>query len=575
MNINFRGQRLIPGYDFLQSQTDTKPMKVLVHEFIQSVVFTPFPQDSELQVERLILAGNIYESIGFRRKAAFYRRFAALKSVTVQSNWQACYDALLGSLDGFGLTLDPIEYEKNLSDKCSSVWPGLHVQLIEELITCCKKIQNVQAGTLAIRHMSFILHTLDFYLSVAKKRDFAKDLEEASTIFGEDSPVPLKLSTGYIVPTVNLTKYPLCLKLEPLPLPMSLRPARLLQLRRRSLLTPTSDNNPDSPFIFTPIANHSSMSVFETRRTASNSMITDIIWAQDEPCSTVMVLKNTLPFELRITSIKLLTDGVPFETKSTSLKLDPDPNSQATIHLIGIPRQLPKTADDSKQIANRLEIFGYSTHLLGVKSNCRLDMIPKAKFPSQYIVEVSPPLPRIEFQFSDLDNVLVDPIPADQVGQDLVVVEIRITLDINSEINSQLTILNSSNVDVDYLFMKEKQQRPLALNEKKLVTLDEELLENLNTSPLKAGHKIDVPVSIRAAEELFVGSSRSLSTMLSFEYSGGLALKEMYCRKCAVKFIVGLGDTKEKIEVDKKVGAKPEEQAPQEAEKLESSKAMS
>ena len=541
MNINFRGQRLLPGYDFLQPQSETRPVKVLVHEFIQSVVFTPFPQDSELQVERLILAGNIYESIGFKRKAAFYRRFAALKSVTVQSNWQACYDSLIGSLDGFGLNLDPVEYEKALSDRCSSVWPGLHVQLIEELITCCKKIQNGQAGTLAIRHMSFMLHTLDFYLTATKKREVARDLEETSTVFGEDSPVPLKLSNGFVVPTVNLNKYPLCLKLEPLPLHMSLRPVRLLQLRRKSMLTPTSEAKSDNPFIFTPIANHNSMSVFETRRTASNSHITDIVWAQDEPCSTVMVLKNTMPFQLRVSSIKLLTDGVPLETKSTSLKLEPDPNAQITINLVGIPRQLPKTTDDSDQIVNRLEIFGYSTHLLGVKSNCRLDMIPKSNFPSQYIIEVCPPLPRIEFQFSDDNNdITVDPIPTDQVEKDLVVMEVRIALELDREIDAKLTVLNSSNVDISYLFVKEQQQRSTtSAILKKLITLDDNIIDKFDTTPLKAGHKLDVPVRIHTPRDLFV-QSKSLSTTLLFEYSGGLALKEMYCRKCAVKFIIDL-----------------------------------
>lgn len=544
MNINFRSQRLLQGYDFLQSQNDTKPIKVLVHEFIQSVVFTPFPQDSELQVERLTLAGNIYESIGFKRKAAFYRRFAALKSVTVQSDWQSCYDSLLSSLEGFGLTLDPIQYEKALADKCSSVWPGLHVQLIEELITCCKKIQNVQAGTLAIRHMSFVLHTLDFYLTAAKKSYFAKELEEASTVFGEDSPVPLTVSSGFVIPTVNLTKYPLCLKLEPLPLPMPSRPIRLAQLRRRSMLSPT-EISPDNPFIFTPITNHSSLIALENRRTASNSYITDIIWAQDETCSTLMVLKNTMPFDLKITSIKLLTDGVPLETKPSSLMLDSDANSQATINLIGIPRQLPRTVEDSKPITNRLEIFGYSTHLLGVKSNCRFDMIPKSKFPNQYIVEVSPPLPRIELKFpDDLENVLVDPIPADQVTKDLIVVEFKASMKLNDKLITQLTIFNSSNVDVDYLYVQEKQQRPLSSSCKKLVDWKDELLEELTTYPLKASKKLDLPIEIDSSETLFK-TAKSLTTVLTFEYSGGIALKEMYCRKCALKFTVELMDDEE------------------------------
>lgn len=546
MNINFRSQRLLPGYDFLQPQSDTKTVKVLVHEFIQSVVFTPFPQDSELQIERLVLAGNIYDSIGFKRKAAFYRRFAALKSVTVQSNWQACYDSLLDSLKGFGLTLDPIEYDKALSDKYSSIWPGLHVQLIEELITCCKKIQNVQAGTLGIRHMSFMLQTLDFYLSDTKKRDFAKELEEASTMFGEDSPVPLKLNSGYFIPTVNLTKYPLCLRFEPLALPMPLRPVRLTQLRRKSMLTPTSEDKSDNPFIFTPISNYSSMSVIETRRTDSNSIITDIIWVQDEPCSTVLVLKNNLPFELRVSSITLLTDGVPLENKSISLKLDPEPNPPATVQLVGIPRQVPRTTDDaSKPSHNRLEVFGYSTHLLGVKSDCRLDMIPKTKFPNQFIVEVCPPLPRIEFKLpDDLENVLVDPIPVDQVGKDLTVMECKILMNLGQTVSTKITIFNTSNVDVEYLYAREKivsMKSRSKSNQGRIITWSDELLNNLTSNPLKTGAKLELPFQIVAHEQLFL-DTKSLETSVMFEYSGGVALTEMFCRKCSVKFIIELLD---------------------------------
>lgn len=542
MNINFRSQRLLQGYDFLQSQSDSRPIKVLVHEFIQSVIFTPFPQDSELQVERLTLAGNIYESIGFKKKAALYKRFAALKSATAQSNWQECYDSLLGTLDGFGLNLDPVVYEKSLADKCSSIWPGLHVQLIEELVTCCKRIQNSQAGALAIRHMSFMLHTLDFYLPASKKKEFAQELEEASATFGEDSPVPLKLANGFVIPTVNLTKHPLCIKLEPQPLPMSLKPIRLLQLRRRSMLTPTNEQRADNPFIFTPIVSHSSLNAIETRRTTSNSYITDIVWVQDEPCTTVLVLRNTLPFEMRISSIKLLTDGVPLETKPHCLKLDPEPAGVETVNLVGIPRQLPKTADDSQLLTNRLEIFGYSTHLLGVKSNCRLDMIPKSNFPNQYIVEISPPLPRIEFQFlNDMDpNILVDPIPADLVDKDLVVMDFKAMINLNDTLSTTLTILNSSNVDVDYMYVQEKQNRSMIAGQEKLISWADEVLDNLNVVPLRAGQKLDLPLEIVAKENMFSKNSTVLSC-LSFEYSGGVALKEMYCRKCIIRFTISLG----------------------------------
>lgn len=546
MNINFRSQRLIPGYDFLQTQPDNKPVKVLVHEFIQSVVFTPFPQDGELQVERLTLAGNIYESIGFKRKAAFYRRFAALKSVTVQPNWQACYDSLIGSMNDFGLTLDPIDYEKSLTDRCSSVWPSLHIQLIEELITCCKKIQNPQSGTLAIRHMSFMLHTLDFHLSSTKKKEFARELEELSTQFGEDSPVPLRLGSGFIVPTVNLTKYPLCLKLEPVPLPMPLRPVRLTHLKPRLSLTPTIEEKSNNPFIFTPITNHNSLSIVESRRTSSNALITDVTWVQDEPCHTTMVLKNTLPFELKVTSINLLSDGVPLEMKPYSICLAPDSNTSTSIQLIGIPRQSLKSSDDSDVPPPKIEIFGYSTHLLGVKSNCRLDMIPRSKFPSRYIVSISPPLPRIEFQFPDgLPDVFVDPIPADQVEKDLVILEFGATIEINQRIETQLTILNSSNVDLEYMYICEAQQRK---SEKRIVRWSDQVVEGLSSNPLRAGEKINVPIWIEAPEELFK-SIKSESTVLMFEYSGGVALKEMFGRKCSIRLTVDITE-KEVQQVD-------------------------
>lgn len=555
MNINFRGQNLLErSYDFLQQgHSESKPIKVMVHDFIQTVVFTPFPQDGELQVERLTLAGNIYESIGFRRKAAFYRRFAALKAVTVQPNWQACYDSLLLSLEDFGLTLDPIEYEKALSDKCRSVWPSLHIQLIEELVTCCRKIPTAQAGTLAIRHMSFMLHSLDFYLSPAKKLESAKDLEEVSTVFGEDSPVPLKLDSGFVIPTVNLTKFPLCLKLEPQPLPVPLRPIRLTHLRRRSTLTPKAELKSDNPFIFTPIASHNSMSMVDARQASSNSGITGVVWVQDEPCHTMMVLKNTLPFDLKVSSISLLADGVPLETKPYSLVIPPGPNSTTTIQLIAIPRQSLTSSDDIADLStSKIDIFGYSTHLLGVKSNCRLDIIPKSKFPSQYTVDVSPPLPKIDFQFSHvLGNLFADPIPLDQVGVDLLVMEVKVNLLLDTKLDTTITILNSSNVDLHYLHIQE--QKRSASQSDMLVSWNEELVDGLVTSPLKAGQKFELPIVINACEAIFK-SSKLVSKALVFEYSGCLALKEMFCRKCAIKFSVEL-DTPAPVESKPTEGA--------------------
>lgn len=532
MNINFRGQRLIPGYDFLQSQNDNKPIKVSVHEFIQSVVFTPFPQDSELQVERLILAGNIYDSIGFKRKAAFYRRFAALKLVTVQSDWQACYDSLLDSLKGFSLNLEPNVYELSLLDKSSSVWPGLHVQLIEELITCCKKIQTSQAGTLAIRHMSFMLHTLDFYLSPIKIRDTAQELEEATTIYGEDSPVPLKLNNGHTIPTVNLTRYPLCSSLEPRPLPMYLRPARLVSLRRRSSLTPIRNASHDTPFLYTPITNHHSMSVIGSNRGGGSL---DVVWVEDEPCTTTIVLSNILPIELNVTSITLMSDGVPLEVKPASVKLKVDPDRKESVNLDGIPRRSREVQDDQGHSSiGRIEILGYTTHVLGVKSNCRIDMLPQSLNIGQIFVDVCPPLPRLKFKLSSESAELdIQEYPTNIDREDTILLA-RLSLAPDQKLEATLSITNTGPVSLQYLFVKTRQ----SVKGEKLLSIDDSIIDAVSGSPLGAERSLAVPLIIEnRSNDLKLDR---VDTVIEFEYSGGLALQEMFCRRCSIKIEVSI-----------------------------------
>lgn len=556
MNINFRNQRL---QDLLQPQSEARPIKVLVHEFIQSTIFTPFPQDYELQLDRLRLAGSIYESIGFRRKAAFYRRFAALKSVTIEPNWQLCYDDLLKSLDGFGLTLEPRSYGSAIVDKHSSVWPGLHVQLLEELITCCKRIQTEQAGTLTIRHMSFMLHSLDFYLSNSKIRDCAKELEEASAKFGEDSPVSLQLANGMMIPNVNFTKFPTCVKFEPAPLPIPLRPNRITEIKRRH----SDDLKYNDPFIFTPIMNK--LAKFDETRTPCDSVLTGIVWAQNEHCSTTLELVNPLPFILKISSIQLLTDGLPFESKARCLNLDAN-SSATTVHLFGVPRG--PTSDATLKVqsiscldkessnvlpSNRIEIFGYATHLLGVKSNCKLESLThrsKSLFPSQYIVEVSPALPRllidIEQDKSD-SNIEKVQVPLDDVKDDFIIVKCRLNLRAGETAHLDLLLENSpeSYADMTYICIKDTLNRKSKVGTLTQANDDvqkKQLISLLNSDfdkhlPLKAGSQIKVRVDVYASPDFFDTSSTKTSEIV-FEYSSFEAYQHKYCRKAAIEFTI-------------------------------------
>lgn len=113
-----------------------------------------------------------------------------------------------------------------------------------------------------------------------------------------------------------------------------------------------------------------------------------------------MKLTNPLPFELKVSNMRLLTTGIVFESIPETVILQPEIATMVT--LLGTPKE-----------SGQLEILGYSTHTLGVKSNCRLKHMPESmKFHHIYTVDVIPSLPIISVEtnlppsptFSNLPN---------------------------------------------------------------------------------------------------------------------------------------------------------------------------
>lgn len=100
-----------------------------------------------------------------------------------------------------------------------------------------------------------------------------------------------------------------------------------------------------------------------------------------------MQLINPLPFELHVSNMRLLTNGVVFESIPESITL-PAESSTIAVTLAGTPREV-----------GDLEVLGFSTHTLGVKSNCRLRHMEDMPHPL-YTVEVVPALPRINVETS-------------------------------------------------------------------------------------------------------------------------------------------------------------------------------
>lgn len=128
---------------------------------------------------------------------------------------------------------------------------------------------------------------------------------------------------------------------------------------------------------------------------------TDYLWVEGDVCEVSMQLINPLPFELHVSNMRLLTNGVVFESIPESISL-PAESGPIAVTLAGRPKEI-----------GDLEILGFSTHTLGVKSNCRLRHMEGMLHP-QYTVEVIPALPRIDVatslpqtaSFSSGDNIV-------------------------------------------------------------------------------------------------------------------------------------------------------------------------
>jgi trafficking protein particle complex subunit 9 len=145
-------------------------------------------------------------------------------------------------------------------------------------------------------------------------------------------------------------------------------------------------------------------------------------------------LTNPLPFELKVSNMRLLTSGVVFESIPETIILSPD--TPTTVNLHGTPKEV-----------GDLQILGYSTHTLGVKSNCRLKNMPQPnKFVSSYTVEVIPSLPVITIETTVTPSGSISMTSLENVGSTT-----NVTLYNGESTECTMKITNTSNVPIEYL----------------------------------------------------------------------------------------------------------------------------
>lgn len=132
--------------------------------------------------------------------------------------------------------------------------------------------------------------------------------------------------------------------------------------------------------------------------------------------------------------MRLLTSGVVFESIPETIILSPD--SPTTVNLHGTPKEI-----------GELQILGYSTHTLGVKSNCKLKNMPTPhKFPASYTIEVIPSLPTITIETTVTPSGSISASNVENIGSTT-----NISLYNGESTDCTIKITNTSYVPIEYL----------------------------------------------------------------------------------------------------------------------------
>ena len=119
----------------LNSHSELKAVRVLTEqcnyllaaEFLQNIVFINLQMNDEEKIHRFSALADLYRDIGFKRKAAFFLRVAAMRCVAPNNphpDWALCYHLLLKANAGYCIQLSNTMALKTTFNG----WPALQVK---------------------------------------------------------------------------------------------------------------------------------------------------------------------------------------------------------------------------------------------------------------------------------------------------------------------------------------------------------------------------------------------------------------------------------------------------------------
>lgn len=145
--------------------------------FCQNVLYINLNMNEQERVQRFETLTELYQRIGYVRKAAFCQRLAAWRHVA-QSNtmpdWNQSYRLMLESFPGHKLSMDPLEVLE-----ANAGWPCLQIDLLQQLVVAARRLGH---SALATRHMTFLLQTMWHHLSPSEQKDMTLQLQVSAPL---------------------------------------------------------------------------------------------------------------------------------------------------------------------------------------------------------------------------------------------------------------------------------------------------------------------------------------------------------------------------------------------------------
>ncbi|GFS05209.1 trafficking protein particle complex subunit 9 [Elysia marginata] len=458
-------------------------------DFLQNAVYISFLAQEEDKVQRNITLSSLYNQIGFKRKAAFFRRVAGMHCVSPDTtpSWSQCYELLLQCLGGYGLNVDP----KDVRRDRASGWPVLQYRVLHELIYSARRISNPH---IAVRHMSLLVDLMLPHLSTSDQRETLSGLSSL-TAKCMGSPQPIVLGSGLVLPPVPLLSLPIVRSFRLLAPSPHLEPTKLPDQ------TGTGGGT-SGVFLYKP-------SSLATKRTDLSKP--DFKWTCGDVCEASLQLTNPLADELKVFYMGLMTSDLETEI------LPANPNIPADLEPMNIKLKVKPKA------AGTLKILGYTTVVFGVKSNCRLrDLRELRPSPLTEIqVEVIPPLPTLTLSCSLPKATTFSTLGSTGVNNDIVASGSAALFAVHEAISwSQENI---------------QAQLPLEPGHQLCFSLQLRGNSDFLVPAPETPARTPMSHSSRSRSDTDDGNKeKSLEAVLTLQYSGGGGLAAGYCRQCSL-----------------------------------------